>query len=286
MFMFLKNLASLSMSPPSIELAKQRGPMQSAARIFIAAAFVLSAALLISQPAPREQVGPLPGGAFLLNSGWRLDPVGKQIPLDTFPMATVLTRDGKYMFVLHGGYRPPSIGIIDTSSGQVTGRVAVPDAWLGLTLSPSGDRLYVGGGSKAAIFEFAFTNGTLTAARTFPVVADNRRGNQDFIGDVTLSPDGRLLYAADLYRDSLVVINPQSGMLINRIKTGPLLLGAALAIVLAYTVFAASYFLFAVFLTGFVVVLLDLLGETASHPLGTRLLSTLLGGVIALVASH
>ena len=208
------------MSPPSIELAKQRGPMQSAARIFIAAAFVLSAALLISQPAPREQVGPLPGGAFLLNSGWRLDPVGKQIPLDTFPMATVLTRDGKYMFVLHGGYRPPSIGIIDTSSGQVTGRVAVPDAWLGLTLSPSGDRLYVGGGSKAAIFEFAFTNGTLTAARTFPVVADNRRGNQDFIGDVTLSPDGRLLYAADLYRDSLVVINPQSGMLINRIKTG------------------------------------------------------------------
>ena len=69
-------------------------------------------------------------------------------------------------------------------------------------------------------------------------------------------------------------------------NTVPLLLGAALAIALAYTVFAANYFLFAVFLTGFVVDLLDLLGETASHTVGPRLLSTLLGGVIALVASH
>ena len=66
----------------------------------------------------------------------------------------------------------------------------------------------------------------------------------------------------------------------------PLLLGAALAIALAYTVFAANYFLFAVFLTGFVVVLLDLLGETASHTVGPRLLATVLGGVIALLASH
>jgi hypothetical protein len=68
--------------------------------------------------------------------------------------------------------------------------------------------------------------------------------------------------------------------------TAPLLLGAALAIALAYTVFAANYFLFALFLTGFVVVLLDLLGQTASHTVGPRLLSTLLGGVIALAASH
>ncbi len=68
--------------------------------------------------------------------------------------------------------------------------------------------------------------------------------------------------------------------------TVPLLAGAALVIALAYTVFAANYFLFALFLTGFVVVLLDLLGQTASHTVGPRLLSTLLGGVFALAASH
>lgn len=65
-----------------------------------------------------------------------------------------------------------------------------------------------------------------------------------------------------------------------------LLLGAGVAICLAYTVFPASYFLYAVFLTGFVVVLLDLLGFAAGQTAGPRLLATLLGGTIALVASH
>ncbi|HEU5427440.1 MAG TPA: FUSC family protein [Actinocrinis sp.] len=65
-----------------------------------------------------------------------------------------------------------------------------------------------------------------------------------------------------------------------------LLLGAGVAIALGYTVFPASYFLYSVFLTGFVVVLLDLLGFGAGQTALPRLLATLLGGVIALVASH
>src|SRR5215468_6742054 len=98
----------------------------------------LLAALVLSQPEPREQVGPLPGGAFLLNSGWRLQPAGKQIPLDTFPMATALSPDGRYLLVLNGGYRPPSISVIDTTTATVTGSTPVADGWLGLTFTPKG----------------------------------------------------------------------------------------------------------------------------------------------------
>ncbi|MEI9975763.1 MAG: beta-propeller fold lactonase family protein [Ignavibacteriota bacterium] len=94
------------------------------------------------------------------------------------------------------------------------------DAWLGLTFTPKGDRVYVGGGSKASVFEFTFADGTLTASRTFPVASLDKVNGHDMIGDVAFSPDGRLLYAADLYHDSVVVINPQSGMLIQRIRTG------------------------------------------------------------------
>ena len=104
-------------------------------RIALAVAFVALAAILGSQPAPREQVGPLPGGAFLLNSGWRLDPVGRQVSLDTLPMSTALTPDGKYLLVLNGGYRPPSVSVIETASGRVTGSVPVLDGWLGLAIS-------------------------------------------------------------------------------------------------------------------------------------------------------
>ena len=189
-------------------------------RIALALAFVSLVAILGSQPAPREQVGPLPGGAFLLNSGWRVDPVGRQVPLDTLPMSTALSPDGKYLLVLNGGYRPPSVSVIETASARVTGSVPVADGWLGLAMSPKGDRVYVGGGSKASLFEFAFANGVLTPARTFVVVPQAQRGTQDFIGDVALSPDGRLLYAANLYRDTILVVNPQSGMVIGQYKTG------------------------------------------------------------------
>jgi DNA-binding beta-propeller fold protein YncE len=187
---------------------------------FLAIAVVLLGALLCSQPAPREQVGPLPGGAFLLNSGWRLQPVGTQVPLDTLPMSTALSADGKYLTVLNGGYKPPSVTVIDAVSGRVVSTAPVPDGWLGLAFAPKSDKLYVGGGSKASVYEFTLAaDGKLTGGRTFPLVP-GKPADQDFVGDVAFSPDGRLLYAAELYKDSIAVINPQSGMVINRFKTG------------------------------------------------------------------
>jgi YVTN family beta-propeller protein len=189
-------------------------------RSYFVIALLVAAALLCSQPVPPERVGPLAGGGFLLNTGWRLLPAGKQIPLDTFPMSTALSPDGRYLLVLNGGYNPPSVSVLDAASGRETSRVSVADGWLGLTFSPNGDRVYVGGGSKAAVYEFSFQEGALVPTRTFVVVAADKRTHEDFIGDVALSPDGRLIYAADLYHDSLVVINPQSGMLIDRVKTG------------------------------------------------------------------
>uniref|UniRef100_Q01S46 40-residue YVTN family beta-propeller repeat protein n=1 Tax=Solibacter usitatus (strain Ellin6076) TaxID=234267 RepID=Q01S46_SOLUE len=189
-------------------------------RIALVAAFLLLVALLSSQPSPREQVGPLPGGSFLLSSGWRVDPVGRQVPLDTFPMSSALSPDGKYLLVLNGGYKPPTVSVIDTASGSVTGSVPVTDGWLGLAFAPKGDMVYVGGGSQASVFEFAFANGKLIPARTFLTVPKEQRADADFVGDVALSPDGRLIFAASLYRDSITVINPQSGMVIAQFKTG------------------------------------------------------------------
>ena len=180
----------------------------------------ITTAGLLSQQAPREQVGPLPDGSFLLSSGWRIKAAGTQIPVGAFPMATAITPDKKFLLVLNGGVDPPTISVIDIASAKEVGHAAVPDAWLGLTVTKAGDRVYVGGGSRAAIYEFTLANGTLTPSRLFPIVADKDRKPEDFIGDVRLSPDGRLLYAADLYRDSVVVVNPQSGLVLSRIRTG------------------------------------------------------------------
>ena len=188
-------------------------------KIYVLALLLLTA-LLVSQPAPREQVGPQPGGGFLLNSGWRLQPAGRQVPLDTFPMSTALAPGGKFLLALNGGYNPPSVSVLDLTTEKEVSRVPLADAWLGLAFSPKGDRVYVGGGSRGAVFELAYENGSLKPARTFRIVPEDKLTNRNFIGDVALSPDGRLIYAADLYQDSVVIINPQSGMVIERFKTG------------------------------------------------------------------
>jgi len=188
-------------------------------RVLAGAWLILLAAILVSQPSPREQVGPVPGG-YLLNSGWTIRPAGKQTPLDTFPMSMALAPDGKHLLVLNAGYRPPSISVLDLASAAEIGRTPVPDGWLGLAFAPNSELVYAGGGSQAAVFEFRFRNGRLEPARTFPVVPEEKRTHRDFIGDVAFPPAGRLLYAADLFQDSIVVINPQSGRVIERFKTG------------------------------------------------------------------
>src|ERR1044071_4271417 len=101
--------------------------MKSSIAWLVGVGLVSLAALLSSQTAPRERVGPLPTGGFLLNSGWRLDPVGKQVELSTLPMASALTPDGKHLLVLNGGYRPPSLSVIDAASGAVKGQAPVTD---------------------------------------------------------------------------------------------------------------------------------------------------------------
>jgi len=190
--------------------------------VLFATAILIAAALLSSsQPAPREKVGPLAGGGFLLNSGWRVKPAGTQIPLDTLPMSSILSKDGRFLIVLNGGYNPPSLSVLDTKDGHEIGRTPVPDAWLGLALAPNGRTLWVGGGSQASVFEFSLgQDGRLTPARTFEVVKGARRSAHDFIGDVAIDPQGHLLYACDLYNDAIDVINTQSGTVIDRFKTG------------------------------------------------------------------
>ena len=163
----------------------------------LAAALLVSAAYLVSQPAPPERVGPLPGGGFLLNSGWTIRPAGEQIPLSTLPMSSAVSRDGKYVLILQAGYMPPTITSHDATTMRQIASLPVPDAWLGLTFAPASSKFYIGGGSKACVYEFELLpDGRIEPRRTFTFVAEAQRKHTDFIGDVAVSPDGRMLYAA------------------------------------------------------------------------------------------
>jgi DNA-binding beta-propeller fold protein YncE len=191
-------------------------------KLLVAFAVIVPSLLLVSQQTEIERVGKLPDGSFLLNSGWVIHPVGTQVDVDTFPMRSTLSPDGKYLLVLNGGYNPPSISVIDIAGHREVHRTRVPDCWLGLVFGPDGKTLYVGGGSKARVYRFNFNSqtGDLTAAGEFTAVSNANSPGKSFIGDVAVSQDGHLLYAADLLENQIAVINLQSGRLIERWKCG------------------------------------------------------------------
>src|SRR5262249_49347749 len=123
---------------------RHRTPLPHRAKIYRMKPILLlllmsAAALLVSQPWPREQVGPLPSGGFLLNSGWRIRPAGNQVTVGTMPMSSVLSPDGKFLLVLNGGYNPPAISVLDVASEKEVSRTPVADGWLGLAFTPKGD---------------------------------------------------------------------------------------------------------------------------------------------------
>ena len=124
--------------------------------------------------------------------------------------------------VLNGGYNPPSLSVLDTKDGHEVGRTPVPDAWLGLSLSPNGRTLWVGGGSQASVYEFSFDeNGKLAPARTFEIVKGAAKVARAISS--AMSPSLRMAICctpAILYHDAIVVVNPQSGIVIDRFKTG------------------------------------------------------------------
>jgi DNA-binding beta-propeller fold protein YncE len=179
------------------------------------------AALLLAQQAAIVQPGLQNDGRTLLANGWSIRPAGKQISLDPFPMSAALTPHGKHLLVLQTGAERPTLTVFDAATIEQTSRATLAGAWLGLAVSPNGRNVYVGGGATASVFEFTLSpEGTLTPARTFAIVPEASRQPADFVGDVALSPDGRLLYAAILTRDTIAVVNPLTGIVIERIRTG------------------------------------------------------------------
>jgi YVTN family beta-propeller protein len=191
-------------------------------KILLAAGLVLTAAaVLLSQPEIRERVGALSGGRFLVPTGQIVQPAGRQMPLDTFPMAAIFTPNKRHLLVLHGGFNKPSVAVFDPATMTELSRVSFDDAWLGLAVSPNSHTVYVGGASRHNVHELTLSDeGKLAPSRVFEVTPAAQRKPTDFLGDLALSPDGRLIFLADLYNDSIKVINPQSGRVIENWKTG------------------------------------------------------------------
>lgn len=209
-------------------------PISAGARPALAAAVVLciaaTAACTPRSPAPAPAAradrteGRLPTGA-------RLDPAAPSVTLGSMPLAMALAPDSDHVVVLLNGWRAQGFQVVDRRSGRVTQRVEQPAAFLGLAFAPDGRTLYVSGGNQDAVYRYGWQGDHAT--RTGTVVLAQRRGQQDggrrYPSGLAVSPDGRRLYVAENLADSLAVVDPGSGRVVQRLATGRYPYGVAVA---------------------------------------------------------
>jgi YVTN family beta-propeller protein len=118
------------------------------------------------EPALSATSRPLPGlqpdRSVLLPNQWSLRPTGRQVELENFPVNIAVRPQGDYAAVLHSGYGPHVVAIVDLRIAMVVSSVTLPKTFYGICFSPSGKRLLVSGGESDLIYRFHFSEGRLS----------------------------------------------------------------------------------------------------------------------------
>jgi DNA-binding beta-propeller fold protein YncE len=153
-----------------------------------------------------------------LPTGWRIRAPGRQVALDTMPVATVLLPDRKRALVLNSGYRPPSLALLNIAIGKVEHPLRLPDAGQNFAFDASSGRVYVAGGNASSIFVTTLSDMGFSATSTFRISWPGKEYGS-LISDVALSTDGKLLFATEEMQQSVAVLDAHTGNLLRRFAT-------------------------------------------------------------------
>jgi DNA-binding beta-propeller fold protein YncE len=148
--------------------------------------------------------GSRPDGTVRLPNQWALDPAGHQVRLGDFPVNIAVDPSGKYAAVLHSGYGPHEIIVVEIRAERVVSRVTLSESFYGLAFSPDGRRLYASGAGKEVVHAFEFSKGMLSNPTTFPLREPKQRGVPS---GVVVHPDGGRLWTANVLGQSVTELS-------------------------------------------------------------------------------
>jgi YVTN family beta-propeller protein len=178
--------------------------MRAPARTAALAAIVAGGLLAADGSRRYARPGPEGGGVTLLPNGWRIAPAGRHITVGDLPLAMVESPDGRYLVVSNDGYAKATLAVVDVAQLNVRQRFPVDNAWLGLAWHPDGRRLFSSGGGENTIRELRFAAGRLTAVDSHVLP---RPAQGSFVAGLTISPDGRRLYAVHALGERLSLVD-------------------------------------------------------------------------------
>lgn len=150
-----------------------------------------------------------------LPNQWSLDPAGESRPLGILPLNMCLTRDGRFLAVLHCGAGEHEIMVFDTATRRVVSRTTQPNAYYGMVFSADETCLYVSGGDDEVIYEYPFSEGYLQKPRVLTLAPKDEKRVPC---GLALSADGTTLVVAETWGNSVVYYSLPEGLIRDRVQ--------------------------------------------------------------------
>lgn len=174
----------------------------------------------VSTTPPRLLPGLNGDGFIQLPNQWRLRPAGSQIEVGDLPMNIAVHPDGRYLAILHTGYRDHEVVIVDTQGvrPRIVSRAVVDEAFYGLAFSPDGKKVYASGAEYAVVHTFDFRNGHLGGHRAIEI-ADPK--GKFICGGLAVTPDGKTLAACGTWGNAVALVSFEDPAGIETISLGP-----------------------------------------------------------------
>jgi DNA-binding beta-propeller fold protein YncE len=153
-----------------------------------------------------------------LPNGWKLSPVGKQLPVGDLPLNMAVSPSGKMLAVTNNGQSDQCIHLIDTEKMQVLDSVVTAKSWLGLTFSKDGKYLYSSGGNDNWIMRYQIDNkkmvpfDTLFIGKPWP--------EKISIAGIAVDDNQQILYAVTTENHSLYTFDLKAKKVKNQFELG------------------------------------------------------------------
>src|SRR5262245_39598052 len=158
-----------------------------------------------------------------LVSGWKTTPAGRQLASGDMILSGQISPDGKLFAFTNTGYTRHNLHIVDLATEKEVATFPMEQAWSGLAFSPDGTRIFVSSGAgypghDIQYFDRWDKEGWQESRSGYTLVGALKA--QTAVSSLTVSADGKLLYALNNSDDNLYVLETHGGRAVARLKLG------------------------------------------------------------------